>query len=183
MFRRFHLFLVALTGAIALSASVACAQELSVAGDLALSIKRDGASFQVTSGTDKLVLDVDGSRARVLKDGVTLCRGTKVGNTTTLNDASDSPRYVIEEEAAEYTIKEHGAKLFRVKVKDDKFNIYDASNQRVLHGKQKSPAWSVRKEDGSESVRIFGPSTLREASLLGVPLPAEYRLLWWALAK
>lgn len=163
--------------------SVAWCQDISLAGDLTLTLRRDGLNYAVSKGAESWVLELDGSKARVLNSGTTVARGSRTANTVTLSDASDNPRYVVSMDGEEYTVSENGAKLCRVKIKDDKFNIYDAGNQRTLHGKQKEGSWRLKRESGDDALRLSGPGSLREASFLSVPLPAEYRVLLWGLAR
>jgi hypothetical protein len=68
----------------------------------------------------------------------------------------------------------------RVKIKSDKFNIYDANAKRLLHGKQKEDGFGVKNETNTQILKIKGVGSLREASYLSVPVPAEFRILIWA---
>lgn len=74
-----------------------------------------------------------------------------------------------------------GGVLFRVKVKADKFNLYDSTDRRFAKGKRKDGAIVVRSEpDGADIGRITGASSLGEAGILSLPIPAPYRVLLWA---
>ncbi len=169
---------------VIVAAATAAAQEATVSGDPAFTVRRNGAGYQVVRGADSWTMALEGSRARLQSgSGATVASAVKSGPTITMSDSTDTSRYVVEANGDEYALKEHGVKTARVKIKGDKFNIYNGADQRTMHGKPKEGAWSVKKEDGSEANRITGPSSLREASYLAVPLPVEYRALLWALER
>jgi hypothetical protein len=77
-----------------------------------------------------------------------------------------------------------GALQVRVKVKPDKFNVYDSAGVRVRHGKAKEDGFSVKDASGAREAKIRGPRSLREASFFALGLDfGEEALLWRALDR
>jgi hypothetical protein len=68
-------------------------------------------------------------------------------------------------------------KLWRVKIKEDKFNIYDANDTRLRHGKPKGDDISVRSENDQQLLKIQGVNELRRASYLALPLDSKWQIL------
>lgn len=75
-----------------------------------------------------------------------------------------------------YSVRDaSGAVLYRAKLKDDKFNIYDGTGARIRAGKAKKGAISVRNDGGTEIGTIQGTTSLKLAAILAMPLPPEVR--------
>ncbi len=68
-------------------------------------------------------------------------------------------------------------KIWRVKIKEDKFNIYDANDTRLRHGKPKGDDISVRSENDQQLLKIRGENELRRASYLALPLEQKWQIL------
>ncbi|MBI3562134.1 MAG: hypothetical protein HY080_10515 [Gammaproteobacteria bacterium] len=68
-------------------------------------------------------------------------------------------------------------KLWRVKIKEDKFNLYDAHDTRLRHGKPKGDAISVRSENDQQLLKIQGVNELRRASYLALPVDGKWQIL------
>lgn len=80
-----------------------------------------------------------------------------------------------------YTVRHpSGAMLYKVKFKDDKFNVYDAQNARILYGKGKGDRLVLRDDRGTQQGRIEGERDLRRAAILAVPVPLEVRAIAFA---
>jgi hypothetical protein len=75
-----------------------------------------------------------------------------------------------------------GEVLYRVKLKEEKFNVYDGQGARVRHGKVKGGAVVVRDAAGATVLTITGARDLGRAGLLATPIPDLPRALFWMLA-
>jgi hypothetical protein len=69
--------------------------------------------------------------------------------------------------------------LFRVKIKVDKFNIYDGADKRVMHGKFKDGKVTVKSEEDVKLLTIAGENRLTQAAALALPLDPGFRVLLW----
>ena len=99
-----------------------------------------------------------------------------------LKDATGTLRYTLIERDETYLVQHPDESLVnRVKLKEDKFNIYDAGANRILHGKAKPDGFGVKDQKGLQVLKIKGPQSLKEASYLAVPLEDEFRILLWAV--
>lgn len=104
-------------------------------------------------------------------------------------DNNDIVQYRLNGEDGEYALRDpQGNKIFRIKVKEEKFNIYDSKGVRLLHGKEKKGSILVRTESDSEVMRISIDSSvaldkqLTVSGFLALELPGQYRALLAAWA-
>lgn len=82
-----------------------------------------------------------------------------------------SYRFKARDEGGYSVRNEAGTVLYRVKLKDDKFNVYDGQGTRLRAGKAKKGGISVRDDAGTEIGRIEGTEQLAVAAVLALPLP------------
>ena len=74
-----------------------------------------------------------------------------------------------------------GALLWRVKVKADKFNVYDAAGKRAFHGKRKDDGISIHDDGDAQLWKIKGIAELAPAAPFGLPVDmGEVALLYVA---
>lgn len=67
----------------------------------------------------------------------------------------------------------------RLKIKEDKFNIYNSSGNRIYYGKEKRGAILIRDDQGRDLTTINANRslTLLEAALLCLPVEPQYKSL------
>ncbi len=100
-----------------------------------------------------------------------------------LRDAQGSVHYKLKPEDDEIKIKAMGNTLFRIKIKEEKFNLYGQGDQRMFHGKLKNGEIVVRTENDADAMHIAFSTPvlldkqLRLSALLSLPLEQEYRVL------
>ena len=168
--------------------SSAAAQEY--AGEGAANFRMSAAGGSISS----LEPDVNGATltrdggAAVLKsaEGKELARAEGAhGSTVTIRDNGNTMftiTYKTEGTEKQYRLNSPPDQLvYRVKIKEDKFNVYDSAAKRLYHGKQKPDGWSVNAEGGEKAVKLRGPKSLEEASYFAVPIATRYRLVLWGL--
>jgi hypothetical protein len=73
--------------------------------------------------------------------------------------------------------------LNRIKIKEDKFNLYNKDAKRLLHGKQKDDGFGVKDEAGTQLIKIKGVTSLKEASYFAVQFSPSYQVLLWAIEE
>ena len=120
------------------------------------------------------------------KTGARLGSCRNQGNKTiTQMSASGSVIYLFNLSAQDtYVVEDKDKKkLWRVKIKDDKFNIYGANDKRLRHGKSKTGDVSVRSENDQQLLKIQGVSELRRASYLALPIDAKWQILAFLCAQ
>jgi hypothetical protein len=80
--------------------------------------------------------------------------------------------------------KQDGSELYSLKIKEDKFNIYDANGNRIQKGKYKKGQYVVRSDDDSSSItEITGANDLDEAGIMALPIPWPARAIIWQLTR
>lgn len=138
------------------------------------------------AGVGAFVLRVEGQSPRAVQlDGVPFRdQGAAVGGGIEVRDKDDGfvltrgaeqLRFKAKDEAG-YSIRDGAdAVLFRVKVKEDKFNVYDGTGRRVLYGKEKKSQIQLRDDAGTTIGAISGTTNLALAAILAVPIPPEMR--------
>jgi len=93
----------------------------------------------------------------------------------------DTVQFLIQLQDQGYSVVIPNAELLnRVKVKEDKFNLYDKAAARLLHGKQKEDGFGVKDEKGEQVLKIKGVTTLREASWFALQIPVSLQVMGWA---
>lgn len=96
--------------------------------------------------------------------------------------------FVVETAGAHYRFKardegglsvrnEAGAVLCRVKLKDDKFNVYGSTGTRTGYGKAKEGRIVLYRENGDKRGAIVGTTDLALAAVLTLPVPTEVRAI------
>ena len=159
-------------------------REIQAKGDLEVKIIMGPDSAKLRGGAlDDAVLEKSVNSILLRgKDGQTL--GSCVqdpGKPSTFTDASGQARYRLVASENTYQLRHpDGGVAYRVKIKEDKFNIYDASDNRLLHGKEKPDGYGVKDQKGKQVLKLKGVTSLKEASYLAVPIEAEFRILAWA---
>ncbi|MFN8392131.1 MAG: hypothetical protein U0136_17700 [Bdellovibrionota bacterium] len=139
----------------------------------------DGVSVEST--------ELNGQRVfSLLRQGYTVARATTGAPTEQiilLYDPIQQLKYVVSDDDDGFKVKDPDGKLVtRMKIKEEKFNVYGADDVRTLKGKPKKGTFVVRTEDESEVATLsFGHSLSNEEQLLvggilSLPIDPEYRL-------
>jgi hypothetical protein len=151
--------------------------------------QRDGAGWSLRGpGVDGQAVAPVSAGEWVLKDtaGRILLRARiGAGGEVLVASADGRERLTARPDGDGYRLFAPGGALeARVKVKPDKFNVYDAAGVRVRHGKAKEDGFSVKNASGEREAKIRGPRSLREASFFALGLDfGEAALLWRALDR
>lgn len=96
-----------------------------------------------------------------------------------VEDGSRSFRFKARDDGG-YSLRDAaGEVMFRVKHKDDKFNVYDASGTRILYGKLKKGQIVLRSASDQQVGSVEG-SDLRRAAALVLPVPVPVRAIAYA---
>ena len=126
-------------------------------------LKREGTAVILTA-PDGLEL----ARANKGKEGEIVLSKSGVFSFTLIGD---SEGYRI--------ITPDGAMKNRIKLKADKFNLYDANGQRLAHGKPRPNGFGVKDEKGQQILKIKGIYSLKEASFFTLPIDSSMRIVAW----
>lgn len=92
-----------------------------------------------------------------------------------LTHAGESFRFKAKDESGYSVRDEAGNVRFRVKVKEDKFNVYDGTGKRIAYAKEKKGVLQLRDDGGATIGSISGTTDLALAAILVVPVPVEVR--------
>ena len=178
-----RLILLAALASIFPFATSARAGDLSAQGQLTCTVHYEGTSGsgKCDSLGDFSLQSANGTIMVLSANGKTLATLRTAGNERTVDVQSPAAAYVVRSEGAEYRVftAEPRSLTVRVKIKDDKFNVYDPNDKRFLHGKQKEGGFVVEDERSSKVLTIKGALTLRETSYLTLPLAIEADLALW----
>lgn len=159
--------------------------EISVNGELTVKLKPENQEIIVDGGSGW-------KHARLLRQHGTITftngNGDEIASASKsedgnlmLRDKKGSPRFVLVADEEGYRIFNMEKVLQnRVKIKPEKFNLYDGEGKRIAHGKAKPDGWGVKNENGEQTLKIKGPASLKEASYFALPIDAELRLVAWA---
>ncbi|MFN8392127.1 MAG: hypothetical protein U0136_17680 [Bdellovibrionota bacterium] len=160
------------------------AHEISVKGtvDVKLDVAAGKAAVRNDAWKAAVVESKGGEWTLHEVDGRTLASASKnSAGDIELKDGAGKRAYSFKMSGETYRISDAEAKpVYRVKIKEDKFNVYDPSDKRILHGKQKDDGYGVRDDSDNQVLKVKGTKSLRETSLLSVPLEAQYRIVAWA---
>ncbi len=141
--------------------------QVSGVGEFSLSLD-DSAGVRSATSDGTLYRDgreIGGVSVRDKEDGFVL---TDPYGATVRFKAKDDSGYSIRDE--------EGNVLYRVKLKEDKFNVYDGAGKRILYGKEKKGELRLRDDAGTEIGRIEGITDLALAAILAVPISTELRI-------
>ena len=158
-------------------------RDLQIHGDFDSKLHISAEQVSISSGT------LDGGRMQRNAGTIVLQskEGKNLGSAKTngqgeveLQNAEGKVVYLIRPNDKGYLLlNDSKATMNRVKIKEDKFNLYDAADTRLLHGKQKEDGWGVKDEKDKQTLKVKGARNLEEVSYLALPLAVEYRLLAW----
>ena len=161
-------------------------REISITGEVNFTISVSGGIATIRGHV------LDSSRVErsgpmiTLKDkgGTVIARLVVTGGKGDLQafSANGTQRFRLADNAEQYRLSDTGNQLLlRVKLKEDKFNVYDKSGSRILHGKQKEDGgWGVKDEQDVQVLKIKGTASLKETSCFALRVEPEYRVLVWA---
>ncbi len=137
------------------------------------------------AGSFSLAVEDDGSARSVQWNGTTYTDGAQIG-AVSVRDKDDgfvltarsgtTLRFKAKDDSGYSIRNESGDVLYRVKVKDDKFNVYDSTGKRLLYGKEKKGELRLRDDSGTEIGAINGTTQLAYAAILAVPIEPEMRI-------
>lgn len=160
------------------------ARDLSIHGEINIKLREEGGSLRVFAG------DLDGAVLQQTESGVQFFTrdnqllGKCVKSSPEKSEIQDRNGAVVLTRTSLDTgykiLAADGSTLNRVKIKEDKFNIYDPQDNRLRHGKQKPDGFGVKTEKDEQILKIKGAKTLLEASYLSLPIQEEKRILLWA---
>ena len=148
--------------------------EIRIKGQEDFKLKRDGADWKLHGpGEQKRTLRSEGNewvlqgddhkivlRTRHQSDGVMRVVDVKGTAVHELRRTSEG----FELHAAD------GALLWRVKLKPDKFNVYDGSGTRKFHGKKKEDGISIHDDRDAQIWKLKGLPALDDAMVFGLPI-------------
>jgi hypothetical protein len=161
------------------------------------------------SGEFQLALDAHSQGAQISQGGFAGSTATKdlsdpSANSIILKDSSGATQAILKEKEGEegkfqevygadskllYVTKntDEGYKILtsdrallaKVKIKEDKFNIYSAEGTRTHYGKFKNSRISIRNDNGSDvaSLSTSNSPSLKQISPLCLPIKEEARIL------
>lgn len=164
--------------------------EIKVSGSLNFKIEGTGPEFKLKGD------EITGLRAKRVEKEVTLIdesgkpvlKAARVAsNRIEVFELVPSQKKLREwkSRAEGYTVQDAAGKLaFRVKVKSDKFNLYDSKDARIFRGKPKDGYVNVKKESGDDrELKVSGAGGLLSASYFALPIPVRERVALWLLVN
>lgn len=167
------------------SATGAVAGEIKVAvvgvGDFKLEPKDDGFSLR-GPGVDHLVLARTAQGFALRDRGNVALEARREGAAILVRDGAGAlVRTAQRDDEGLRLLGPGGALVARIKIKPDKFNVYDGAGARLRHGKQKEDGFSVKDEGREErAIKVKGVRSLGAAAIFALPIDFREAALLWA---
>ena len=158
----------------------ATAPAVNVIGTGGFAIEGADGSWVLVLGSTRYPITVTADGAMVLDPAGGQWQANAVEDGYAITE-NDQPRFRMKSADEGYSV--HGISgevVYKVKLKDDKLNIYDADEKRVVHAKVKKGEMVVRDESDEDQLRIDSIQLLPSA-VLALPIAPQARALGWVM--